>query len=89
MKKVNFAFAIVLAGVFTSCGDTNYCYELTTKVTILGTTTSAVSYVWGTSNELDAAIAEAKAALEATGVSKDAYSVTYKKANKSAEDCIH
>ena len=40
-----------------------------------------------TSNELDIAIDEAKAALEATGVSKDAYKITYKKANKSLEEC--
>ena len=87
MKKFAIACAVLLSGVLSSCGDTNYCYELKTEVTILGITTSSVSYVWGTSNELDVAIDEAEAALEATGVSKDAYSITYKKANKSLEEC--
>ena len=87
MKKFAIACAVLLSGVLSSCGDTNYCYELKTEVTILGITTSSVSYVWGTSNDLDVAIDEAEAALEATGVSKDAYSITYKKANKSLEEC--
>ena len=32
MKKIVIACAIVLAGVLSSCGNTNYCYELTTEV---------------------------------------------------------
>ena len=87
MKKVIFAFAIALAGILSSCGDTNYCYEITQKYTLLGVETSATSYVWGTSNELDAAIAEIEATFDTMGLSKDAYSITYQKANKSQEDC--
>ena len=60
MKKSIFVFAIILAGVLTSCGDTNYCYELTTKVTILGVTTTTVSYVWGTANEIEVTKEELK-----------------------------
>lgn len=87
MKKIVIACAVVLACVLSSCGDTNYCYELTTTMNVLGMTTSNVTYVWGTSNELDAAIAEAEATLEETGISKDVYSITYKKANKNQSDC--
>ena len=87
MKKIVIAFAVLLAGVLSSCGDTNYCYELTTEVTMLGISTSTVTYVWGTSNELDAAIAEAEVLLEESGITKDFYNITYKKANKSQSDC--
>ena len=47
MKKIIFVSAIVLAGILSSCGDTNYCYEITQKSTILGVETSATTYVWG------------------------------------------
>ena len=87
MKKIVIACAVVLAGVLSSCGDTNYCYEITQKYSILGVETSATNYVWGTSNELDAAIDEIEAMFESMGLSKDAYSIEYKKANKSQEDC--
>ena len=87
MKKIVIACAVILAGVLSSCGDTNYCYEITQKYSILGVETSATNYVWGTSNELDAAIDEIEATFESMGLSKDAYSITYKKANKSQEDC--
>ena len=87
MKKIIFVSAIVLAGILSSCGDTNYCYEITQKYSLLGVETSATSYVWGTSNELDAAIDEIEATFETMGLSKDAYSIKYKKANKSQEDC--
>ena len=87
MKKIVIACAVILAGVLSSCGDTNYCYEITQKYNVLGVETSATSYVWGTSNELDAAIDEIEAMFESMGLSKDAYSIDYKKANKSQEDC--
>ena len=87
MKKVVIACAIIFAGVFSSCGDTNYCYEITQKYSLLGIETSGTSYVWGTSNELDAAIDEIKATFETMGLSEDMYSITYQKANKSQEEC--
>ena len=87
MKKIVIACAVILAGVLSSCGDTNYCYEITQKYSILGVETSATNYVWGTSNELDAAIDEIEAMFESMGLSKDDYNITYKKANKSQEDC--
>mgnify|MGYP003443295310 FL=1 len=87
MKKIVIACAVILAGVLSSCGDTNYCYEITQKYNVLGVETAATSYVWGTSNELDAAIDEIEAMFESMGLSKDAYSIDYKKANKSQEEC--
>jgi hypothetical protein len=87
MKKFVIACAVILAGVLSSCGDTNYCYEITQKYNILGQEVSVTNYVWGTSNELDAAIAEAEASLEAMGLSKDAYTVTYKRTQKGQSDC--
>ena len=87
MKKIAIACAVILAGVLSSCGDTNYCYEITQKYTILGQEFSAVTYVWGTSNELDATIDEIEASLEMLGVSEDAYSVTYKKMHNSQSEC--
>lgn len=88
MKKFALALAVVLAGVFTSCGDTNYCYEVTETLNIMGVSTTIVEYVWATSNEIDAAIAELETEIiEEYGLSKDALKVTYKKINKSEADC--
>ena len=87
MKKMIIACAVVLAACLSSCGDTNYCYELTTTVTVAGLSNSSTSYVWGTSNELDAAISAAEAELEKAGISKDNYDITYKRTSKSQSDC--
>lgn len=88
MKKIVIACAVVLAGVLSSCGDTNYCYEITQQYSVLDSEHITTTYMWGTSNELDAMIDDIKASLEAMGLSKDAYIVTYKRAtNKSQEDC--
>ena len=87
MKKITLACAVVLAGIFSACGDTNYCYELSYSYTLLGHEVSATSYVWGTSNELDAAIAEVEATLDGLDIPKDAYSIKHKRLNKSQSDC--
>lgn len=87
MKKFVIACAIILAGVLSSCGDTNYCYEVTATINVLGTTTSQTFYVWGTSNDLEASMAELDADMEAAGISKDSYKIEYKRANKSQSDC--
>lgn len=87
MKKIIIACAVLMAGVLSSCGDTNYCYEVTQKYNLLGQEFSATTHIWGTSNELDVAIDEIEADLEAMGLSKDAYTIKYKKANKSQEEC--
>ena len=55
MKKTIIACAVVLAACLSSCGDTNYCYEVTTKFpTLTGGTDEEKIYLWTTSNELDA-----------------------------------
>lgn len=87
MKKIVIACAVILAGVLSSCGDTNYCYEVTQKYNFLGQEVASTTYIWATSNELDAAIDEIEAELEAMGLSKDAYTIDYKKASKSQEEC--
>ncbi len=87
MKKIIFAFAIALAGILTSCGDTNYCYELTTTVNILGTTTTVVSYDWCTANEIGVAKEELKQAQLNMGISEDCITITAKRTHKSEEDC--
>ena len=87
MKKMIVACAVVLAACLSSCGDTNYCYELTTTVTVAGLSNSATSYVWGTSNELDAWKEKYIKVKEAMGISKDAIEITAKRTRKSQSDC--
>ena len=87
MKKFVIACAVILAGVLSSCGDTNYCYEVTATMNVLGTSVSQTFYVWGTSNDLEASMAEFDAEMEASGISKDSYTIEYKKAKKRQSDC--
>jgi hypothetical protein len=87
MKKIIIACAVILAGVLSSCGDTNYCYKLTATVSAPGVTFTEETYVWGTSNDLDAAIAEFDAQMETLGISKDFYKLEYQRTNKSQSDC--
>lgn len=87
MKKMIIACAVVLAACLSSCGDTNYCYEVSATVTVAGLSNTATSYVWGTSNDLDAAIAATEAQLEQAGISKDMYKIDYKRTSKSQSDC--
>lgn len=88
MKKFAIVCAIVLAAGLSSCGDTNYCYEVkyTLNASILETTVT--TYEWCTSNELDARIEDYKKTIvEKYGVSEDLIKVEYSKANKSQDDC--
>ena len=71
----------------SSCGDTNYCYEVTTTVTILGKPTSITTLFWGTSNELDAYKEDIRKGQETLGISKDAIEITAKRTSKSQSDC--
>ena len=86
MKKIVIACAVLLAGVLSSCGDTNYCYEVTTKVAgpiEISTTT----YHWCTSNELEVIKTDLKESQTALGVSEDLITITAKRTNKSEGDC--
>ena len=60
MKKVIIACAaVVLALGLMSCGDTKACYKLTTS----GAGIELERYVYGTSNDIDAYIADWKKTL--------------------------
>jgi hypothetical protein len=86
MKKIVIACAVIMAGVFTSCGDTNYCYEVTTKVNgaiELSTTT----YHWCTSNELEAIKADLKETQKNMGIAEDKITISAVRTNKSEGDC--
>lgn len=89
MKKFAIACVAVLATAMslTSCGDTNYCYEVTTTYTFLGQQLTTNYKTWCTSNELDAVIAEKEAALEKTGVSKESIKAEYKRTSLNQSDC--
>lgn len=81
MKKLFIAAAVALAaGFFTSCSSTEGCYEITVK---WGDTTVS-GYVYGTGNDVDKAVEDAKAVY--TLIDANA-KVTKKKVAKSKEDC--
>ena len=87
MRAIKCLFISVLATLFISCGDTNYCYVVEEHYPIYGTTVTRQTEVWATANELDVIIAEMKAALETAGVPSDLIEITYKKNRHSEEDC--
>ena len=61
---------------FTSCGDTEMCYKITVKTKILGIENSTTYYERATKNNIKDREDELKAALEATGVSEDAITIS-------------
>lgn len=86
MKKIVIVCAVIMAGVFTSCGDTNYCYEVTTKVN--GTIElSTTTYHWCTSNELEAIKADLKETQKNMGIAEDKITITAVRTNRSEADC--
>ena len=88
MKKLIVACAVVLgAGLFASCGDTNYCYEITTTYKVLGVETSATTKNWCTSNDIKTAEANAKQTLIDMGISEDVISVSSKRTGLSQAEC--
>ncbi len=81
MKKMIIAVACVLtATMFTSCGNTEGCYEVTVKYG----ETSVSGYFYGTKNDLDTYKEKVKAIY--TLIDADA-TITSKKVSKSKEDC--
>ena len=85
MKKIIIACAVIMAGVFTSCGDTNYCYEVTTDVN--GTIElSTTTYHWCTSNELEAIKADLKETQKNMGIAEDKITITAVRTNKREGD---
>lgn len=87
MKKVIIAVAAMVCslGFMTSCGDTKTCWEITETYSILGVSQSATVYVFGTRNDVDAAIAEAEKELNSLGVGE--LTITKKHVSKSQSDC--
>jgi len=67
MKKVIIACAAVLALGLTSCGDTNYCYQVKQTYKLLGQEITLVTYEWTTKNDIKAYEASLKAAGEKAG----------------------
>lgn len=61
MKKVIIACAAVLTLGLMSCGDTKMCYKLTA---VVDGKEVATTYVFGTSNDIDAYSAKLKQAQE-------------------------
>jgi hypothetical protein len=86
MKKIVIVCAVLLAGILSSCGDTNYCYEVTTKVNSV-IEISTTTYHWCTSNELEAIKADLKAAQTNMGISEDKITITAVRTNRSEADC--
>ena len=86
MKKMIIACAVVLAACLSSCGDTNYCYEVTTTITG-NNSHSTTTHFWGTSNELDALKERLRKLEESMGFPSDAIEITAKRTNKSESDC--
>lgn len=85
MKKAFIAVAIVLAaGLMTSCNKEG-CYEVKIKASAMGMTFEVPVYVYGTPDDVDAAIETAKAEMGTTeGVT---YDISRKRINKSEADC--
>lgn len=81
MKKFLFAAACVLALGLTSCGDTNYCYEVTAKYKVGGIPKSTTYLWWGTKNDLKTYEQTLKESLG------DDTELSSKRTNKSQSDC--
>lgn len=90
MKKFAIACAIALATTLslTSCGDTNYCYDVTVTVTtVLGSQVSTTYSWWGTSNDLKTYEQSLKDAQKQLGISEDKITITSKRTSRSQQDC--
>ncbi len=70
MKKIAIVCAVVMATALSlsSCGDTQYCYEVTTTYTLAGQSLTTNYNIWCTSNELDAMIGKKRLPLRNWGI---------------------
>jgi hypothetical protein len=93
MKKFAIACAILMAGLFCSCADTNFCYELTIKGKYKSsdgtyTTKETELYLWTTENELIAEIDLYKDKYARDwSMPKDKIDITYIVTGDSMDDC--
>lgn len=83
MKKFAIACAIFMAGLFSSCADTNFCYEVVIKYEEKNMEFTQKVYVWTTKNELDAEIDLIEKDYKRYGDIDITYSIT----GDSMEDC--
>ena len=84
MKKLFISCAVVLAaGLFASCGDTNYCYDVTMTIGSMSTTTP----FWGTSNDLKAFEQNMKNTQKSMGIDENTIKITHTRNGKSQADC--
>lgn len=83
MKKLVIAMAVVLsAGLFSSCGNTERCYEVTVKYG----NTALTGYYYGTGNDLETYKKNLKDAYSAFA-GNDELKITSIAAWKSKDDC--
>ena len=84
MKKFIVACAVVLsAGLFASCGDTNYCYDITMTAGPL-----SLNYkFWGTSNDLKAYEEDLKQTQIKLGVDENTIQMSHKRNGLSQAEC--
>ena len=88
MKKLFIACAIVLsAGLFTSCGDTEYCYEITSTYSIFGVSTTVTNKAWCTKNDIKSYEAKAKETAVALGAQESDVKVSSKLTGLSRDEC--
>lgn len=89
MKKVFLTVAIVAAAVLgmTSCSNKEKCWEIKATATFDGTSLTTTGYFWGTKNELNVQLDDAKKAAEEEGVE---VKVNSKKSVKAADskECL-
>lgn len=77
MKKLFYGAALLCAVLsFSSCGNTEMCYKVTTTYELAGKEYSSSSYVWITKNQIKDKEAEAKEFLTAMGIDEDIIKVT-------------
>lgn len=87
MKKLAIVCAVVLAAGLSSCGDTNYCYEVTKTYKVAGFEKSTTVFWWGTKNDLKTYEKTLKEESEKAGLSDDVITITSKRTSKSQSDC--
>lgn len=88
MKKFAIACAIFMAGLFSSCADTNFCYCVTVELKINNTKIAQDVYVWTTKNELDAELDLIKEDwAKEFEIQKSDVKITYAMTDDAQADC--
>lgn len=87
MKKLFFAVALLCsATLFTACNDGKpHCWEITSTVTINGASANSTTHYWGTEDEVNSYIENAKKANEAQNIAN--FTISKKRTSASESDC--